>query len=71
MSTGSTVLLVAAGLGVGVYIGVRLTKSAVRGGVDDAGDRVIRAIGGDPNVGYGRVAHTIIDQFAGTALQNG
>lgn len=71
MSLGTTALLVAAGVGVGVYIGVRLTKSAVQSGVDDAGDKVIRLVGGDPANGYGRVAHTLIDAFAGSALHNG
>jgi hypothetical protein len=71
MSLGTTALLVAAGVGVGVYIGVRLTKNAVQSGVDDAGDKVIRLVGGDPASGYGRVAHTIIDAFAGSALSNG
>lgn len=71
MSTGVTALLVVAGVGVGFAIGVKLTKSAVQSGVDDTADKVIRMIGGDPTTGYGRVAHTIVDTFAGSALNNG
>jgi hypothetical protein len=63
-----SVLLVGAGLAVGVFIGVKLTKGAVRSGVDDAADKVIRLVGGDPQGGYGKAAHTIIDMFAGSAL---
>jgi hypothetical protein len=68
MSAGVTALLVAAGVGVGIAIGVHMTKSAVESGAVGAADSVIRAIGGDPLTGYGRVAHTIIDQFATGAL---
>ncbi|HEY7541610.1 MAG TPA: hypothetical protein VIF11_15805 [Methylomirabilota bacterium] len=68
MSTGATVLIAAVALGAGVYIGVQLTKQGVQEGVVGAGDKVIRAIGGDPASGYGHVAHTIIDAFAGEAL---
>ena len=71
MSIGATALVAAVALGAGVYIGVRLTKSAVQSGVDDAGDKVIRLVGGDPASGYGRVAHTIMDAFVGKALDNG
>jgi hypothetical protein len=71
MSTGATVVLVAVALGAGVYVGVQLTKRGVQSGVDDAADGVIRAIGGDPKSGYGRVAHTLIDTFAGGVLGNG
>ncbi len=68
MSTGTTALLVVAALGAGVLIGVKLTKSAVEDGVVGAGDKVIRAIGGNPSSGYGHVAHTIIDAFAAKVL---
>jgi len=71
MSTGTTVLLMAGALGAGVWIGVKLTKNAVQGGVTDAADKVIRAVGGDPMNGYGRVAHTIMDSFAAKVLENG
>lgn len=71
VSTGVTALLVVAGVAAGVVIGVKLTKSAVQSGVDDTADKVIRMIGGDPTTGYGRVAHTIVDAFAGSALNNG
>jgi hypothetical protein len=62
------VLLVGAGLAVGVWIGVQLAKGQVRAGVDDGADRMIRLVGGDPAGGYGKVAHTLIDQFAGSVL---
>lgn len=68
MSTTATVVLVAAALGAGVYVGVKLTKAGVLSGVDDAADKVIRMVGGDPTKGYGRVAHTLIDQFGGGLL---
>lgn len=68
MSTTGAALLAAAALGAGVFIGVQLTKAAVKDGTVDAGDKVIRAIGGDPKTGYGRVAHTIMDAFVGSAL---
>ena len=68
MSGAATAALVAVGVVAGVAIGIKLTKDAVHSGVDDAGDKVIRMIGGDPTTGYGRVAHTIVDAFAGSAL---
>jgi hypothetical protein len=71
VTLGWTAALVVAGVGAGVWIGVKLTKDAVQSGVDDSADKVIRAIGGDPTTGYGHVAHTIVDAFAGNALENG
>lgn len=71
VSGGTTALLVAGALGVGVWIGVKVTKNAVESGAVNAGDKVIRAIGGDPASGYGHVAHTLFDTFASKVLDNG
>jgi hypothetical protein len=68
MSTTWTIVLVAAGVGAGFYLGAKYVQGEVHTGAVGAFDDLLGRVGVNVHDGYGRVAHTLADTIVGEVL---